>query len=259
MGAHSTRMRARQRGTVMAGKLFNLKGRLASGPYVTIPRAVLESPAFMSRSANSKRLLFDLMAGFRFGHNGDIAATRTIMRRRGWTSNSSLQSAINELLAAGLIELTRQGGLHRCSLFAFTWMAIDACEGKLDVRPTATPSSLWQKFEVSGANEAPAFEAGHIAPVKGPSKPSPKAQPVAVGLQTGPTTLSPRCAVARDKGTFEFTMSITSTAKRLLACRTKQLEVRGGKPWRPSRAPRARGGGMEKSMRTAAAGHPLRL
>jgi hypothetical protein len=43
-----------------------------------------------------------------------------------------------------MIEQTKQGGLHGPSLYAFTWMPIDPCKGKLDVAPTAVPSGKWK-------------------------------------------------------------------------------------------------------------------
>ena len=56
----------------------------------------------------------------------------------------SLAQARQELLHYGFIELTRQGGLGKCSLFAITWESVDDCDGKLDVRPTRTPSLDFQ-------------------------------------------------------------------------------------------------------------------
>jgi hypothetical protein len=34
--------------------------------------------------------------------------------------------------------------LHGPSLYAFTWMPIDPCNGKLDVAPTVVPSGKWK-------------------------------------------------------------------------------------------------------------------
>ena len=49
------------------------------------------------------------------------------------------------LLETGMIELTRQGGLHCASLYAVTWLPIDECGGKLDVNATAVASGLWKQ------------------------------------------------------------------------------------------------------------------
>ena len=53
------------------------------------------------------------------------------MRQRGWRSSSTLNRARQELVYYGFIELTRQGGLGCCSLYAITWEGIDHCNGKI--------------------------------------------------------------------------------------------------------------------------------
>jgi hypothetical protein len=41
--------------------------------------------------------------------------------------------------------LTRQGGLHQCSLFALSWHPIHDCGGKLECAPTTIPSGDWKQ------------------------------------------------------------------------------------------------------------------
>lgn len=89
-------------------------------------------------------LLDNLVAQFNGKNNGDLSAAPGIMKLYGWTSQGSVHGALTELLAYGFIELTRQGGRNKCSLYALTWLAIDECEGKLDVSPTRQPSNLWK-------------------------------------------------------------------------------------------------------------------
>ena len=67
------------------------------------------------------------------------------MERRGWKSRETLWAAIHELEYYGFIKQTRQGGRHRCSLYAITWWAMNHCQGKLDVRETYSPSNEWQE------------------------------------------------------------------------------------------------------------------
>lgn len=69
------------------------------------------------------------------------------MQPRGWRSKATLDKARKELLAAGWLELSRQGGRNRCSLYSVTFYAIDECGGKLDVPPTLTPKSTWRLHE----------------------------------------------------------------------------------------------------------------
>ena len=57
-----------------------------------------------------------------------------------------LEADSGRVLAKGLIEQTRQGGLHAAGLYAITWQAIDECHGKLDVAATRVPSNKWRHY-----------------------------------------------------------------------------------------------------------------
>ena len=75
------------------------------------------------------------------------------MRLYGWTSKGTVDKALNELLARGFIEQTRQGGRNKCSLYAVSWLAIDECGGKLDVSDTRVASNLWKpenQYKIDG-------------------------------------------------------------------------------------------------------------
>ncbi|GAP67260.1 hypothetical protein MBSD_n2578 [Mizugakiibacter sediminis] len=120
------------------------KGRRESGTFLRLPTEVLDSPKFRALPHKAKALLLDLGAQYRGHNNGDQCATWSLMQRRGWRSKGTLQSALRELLDAGMIEQTRQGGRHVCSLYAFTWLPIDHCGGKLDVSETRVASGLWR-------------------------------------------------------------------------------------------------------------------
>jgi hypothetical protein len=89
-------------------------------------------------------LLDNFTAQLNGKNNGDLSAAPKIMKLFGWTSQGSVHSALIELLAFGFIEQTRQGGRNKCSLYAVTWLAIDECKDKLDVKFTSVPSNLWK-------------------------------------------------------------------------------------------------------------------
>lgn len=120
-------------------------GRSDGGSFLALPHAVLESPNYPLLSAHAVKLLCDMGAQFKGKNNGDLCATWSIMHARGWKSRDTLAHALAELLHFGLIERTRQGGMHQCSLYALTWHAIDDCKGKLDCAPSRTPSGKWRQ------------------------------------------------------------------------------------------------------------------
>lgn len=120
------------------------KGRRQSGSFLALPHAILNCPNYLVLSAQARMLLFDVAVQFKGGNNGDLCAAWKLMRARGWRSRDTLGKALAELRQYGLIEMTRQGGLHKTSLYALTWLPIDECNGKLDVPPTHVASGLWR-------------------------------------------------------------------------------------------------------------------
>jgi len=126
-------------------KRHKVKGRKSSGPFIRMPRDVLDSSQFGALSPQAIKLLMELARQYRGNNNGDLSAAWSQLKLRGWRSPGTLARAKRELVDSGFVTLTRQGGRHRCSLYAVTWEAIDDCNGKHDERPTAVPLKLWQK------------------------------------------------------------------------------------------------------------------
>ena len=120
------------------------KGRSESGGYFGIPHAVMATANFRGLSAHAVKMLCDLGGQFRGKNNGDLGAAWRVLQPLGWRSRDTLSRALAELLQAGMIEKTRQGGLNHCSLYALTWHPIDECGGKLHVSATRVPSGLWK-------------------------------------------------------------------------------------------------------------------
>ena len=129
------------------------KGRKTSGTFTLLPHMVMDAPAFVNRGPSALKLLLDLSRQLNGKNNGGLIATFSKMKERGWRSTSTLEAAKKELLAAGLIEQTRQGGLAQGarvpSLYAVTWLPIDEISDKagnniLDVSPTRVASGKWR-------------------------------------------------------------------------------------------------------------------
>jgi hypothetical protein len=143
------------------------KGRHVSGSFAQLPHAVFQSPAYARLGAHAVKLLLDLFMQFRGSNNGDFTAAWSVMRKCGWHSKDTLHRALRQLLDCGWIIKTRQGGKHRCSLYAVTWKPIDDCGGKLDVSSTRTALGTWkQAAEIS--NAAP--NTGQIIPMTVPNR-----------------------------------------------------------------------------------------
>ena len=105
--------------------------------FLHLHRSLLECQDFISLKGNSIKLLIDLGYQYNGYNNGDLCASLSVMRKRGWNSNQQLAKALKELLERNLIAQTKQGGLNLGpNLYAITWQPINECNGKLDANPT---------------------------------------------------------------------------------------------------------------------------
>lgn len=111
--------------TRATSKRAKFKGRRDSGTFSKLPHEVANCPRFLALSGNAVKLLIDLLGQFNGSNNGSMAIPMSRMRERGWRSQGTLWRALGELIEQHLVIRTRQGGLHGCSLFALTWLAID--------------------------------------------------------------------------------------------------------------------------------------
>ena len=94
--------------------------------FVGIPHSAYSSPLFVALSPWSIKLLVDLGAQYNGRNNGDLAAAITLMKPRGWNSETTLNKAKKQLLAAGFIIEMRKGKRpNTCSLFALAWRPLN--------------------------------------------------------------------------------------------------------------------------------------
>lgn len=122
----------------------NAKNKRDRGPFIQIPRSVLNSRAYVEASPHARMLLIDLFEQYRGSNNGDLCAAWKLMRVRGWRSEATLNKAKRELIELGLICETRKGARpNKCSLFAVTWLDLDYCGGKLDIGLSAFPRGAY--------------------------------------------------------------------------------------------------------------------
>jgi len=121
--------------------------RREHGGFAALPHCLLASLVYINLSAHAVKLLNDLLAQFKGLNNGDLCLAWTIMKKRGWKSRDTLNKARKELLDVELILISRHGDRKRSTLYALTFIAIDECKGKLDVKETNTPPSTWRLHE----------------------------------------------------------------------------------------------------------------
>lgn len=122
------------------------KGRREGGQFFALPYRILEHENFIQLTPRGNKLFTDLLPQYNGKNNGDLTASFSILNRRGWKSKETLHLAIDELLYYGWIIRTRIGGFNKsCHLYAFTFLAIDDCGGKLDCKPTKIQLGLWKE------------------------------------------------------------------------------------------------------------------
>lgn len=124
-----------------------------SGSFYSMPRHVHRSADYRGLSGNAVKALNALNCQYRGTNNGDLTlAFRVMQEEHGFNSKATLERAKKELLAAGMIVVSRQGGLGRCSLYALTWAPVDLCKEKLDIHVTHKPPRAdWCQLKPSGA------------------------------------------------------------------------------------------------------------
>ena len=121
-----------------------VKGRQTTGSFLRLPHHVLQHETFRTLSPKATKLLVDIAAQYRGSNNGDLCATFSLMKNRGWNSSDQLNKAKKELVEKDVIRVARQGGLNKCNLYALTWFPIDECKGKLDIPSTITAPVDWK-------------------------------------------------------------------------------------------------------------------
>ena len=122
----------------------NAKGRRTEGRYFGLPHALMRHENYTRLSAHAVRLLNDLGLQYNGYNNGDLQATWSFMSKRGWKSKATLHRAIKELRDRWWILVARQGGRHKATLYALSFLAIDECDGKLEIAATRSPPSTWK-------------------------------------------------------------------------------------------------------------------
>ena len=111
--------------------------------FVPFLHIMVTHPAFLNLSPVAHKTLNYLASQCKRFNNGDLDICEKNAKKRGLRmSAASLRRGAKELLAAGFIELTRQGGRNRNSLYALSWYDIPYDPDKHDYEYRG-PTKRW--------------------------------------------------------------------------------------------------------------------
>jgi hypothetical protein len=120
--------------------------KIHTGPVIVLPKSLLNTDETRALPASATKLLLAVLPQYNGPgtNNGGLRILMRQPRRYGFKSGATLTQARDDLLRAGFLQITRQGGRNIPTLYCLTWMGIDAVTGA-DIRANPTPSHLWQK------------------------------------------------------------------------------------------------------------------
>lgn len=99
-----------------------------------LPKALMEHPDFRELSPSATKVLMVLGCQYNGKNNGDLAATKKLLKPWGGMADHTLCKALKQLRERNLVICTRNSYRRRdgqkCALYALTWVPIDLCPGK---------------------------------------------------------------------------------------------------------------------------------
>ena len=116
--------------------------------FAALPRCYFATPEYRALSVGARALLIEFVLKFTGRNNGNLEMTAEQAKQLGIGSAQTFQKYKVELINAGWIIVTRQGGLgNRCNLYALTYIGIDNTGRLYDDarRADPMPLHLWKK------------------------------------------------------------------------------------------------------------------
>jgi hypothetical protein len=97
--------------------------------FASVPRYVIDTPAFKSLRGNSVKLLVLLASQYKGKNNGDLIITHSFYKT-SFKSSQTMYAARDELEEKGFIATNAYGGMSyggckQPSLYALTWLPVD--------------------------------------------------------------------------------------------------------------------------------------
>lgn len=184
-----------------ASKRRKKDGVTVSGPWLPMPLDFLASRACAGLSPHAIKMLIDMCGqlGPNARGNGDISAAQATLNPKGWAKrNATRVAALDELVRAGLLCLTRHGDRRRCSLYAVTLWPMHCDFSKLDHGPGSYTTQDWRNVSKDGdkrpSAESPVTWAGVRKNKSGDpatGQPSPDMSPPRDKRSHGPPSYAP--------------------------------------------------------------------
>jgi len=115
------------------------------GGYASLPRVFFETAEFRALSPPARSLLIEYCLRFKGRNNGNLEMTEEQFAIAGLGTPTTFRRYNTELINAGWIMVTRQGGLGRCNLYALTYLHIDNTGIQYDhpIKAGSAPLHLW--------------------------------------------------------------------------------------------------------------------
>lgn len=132
------------------------RNRSDGNRFLLMPFTVLESQAYLSLTGQQTRLLIDIAHQYKGDNNGRLLAAWTYLNEeRGWTSKQTIATALEVLIARGLLYKTRQGQRpNKTSWYAVTWQPLDHHPG-MDVGPQSLERAAYKHWRKEKQNQTP--------------------------------------------------------------------------------------------------------
>ena len=127
--------RSRRRGAKMAD-------------FAALPRAYYCTAEYRSLSLGARALLIEFALKFNGKNNGNLEMTAEQAHVAGIGSRQTFHKFKTELINAGWLIVTRQGGIcNRCNLYALSYRPIDDTGKQYDHpwKPALAPLHLWKE------------------------------------------------------------------------------------------------------------------
>ncbi|EEX49487.1 ArsR family transcriptional regulator [Pasteurella multocida] len=106
-------------------KRKQLEQAVNGNTWTALRHDVVKSPEFINLSLSAKWVFIRLVADYDRKNNGDLSAPQNKAKEIFNLSSRGLKVALDELISAGFLEVTRIGGKNHCSLYALTCYPIN--------------------------------------------------------------------------------------------------------------------------------------